>query len=342
MQAQTEPENRPTPLEALLLPETPTALHYRRNHFPYPWIERGAWGLEVGGAVEQPLRLSLGELRALPSRRLSVLLECAGHRRTEYVPAVGGVPWKLGALGQAAWAGCSLAEVLRRARVRPGAVEVVLYGTDRGPFKGVEGEHPFARSLPLAKALHPDTLLAWEMNGEPLPEVHGAPVRAVVPGWYAMDSVKWLLRIEVVTEPFRGPFQELDYRFQGAEETGIGRRLTAIPVHALLLSPTGEEPVRPGRREARGIAWGGTGGVASVELRVDEGPWTAAELSLDAEPYGKRAWTAAYEAPAREHVLAVRATDGAGETQPETPVWNRRGYANNSIHRVRMTMRKAT
>jgi DMSO/TMAO reductase YedYZ molybdopterin-dependent catalytic subunit len=334
------PENRPTPLAALQLPETPAETHYRRNHFPYPDPDGAAASLEITGAVERPLRLPLEGLREQPSRTLAVVLECAGHRRTEYDPPISGVQWKAGALGQARWTGTSLAAVLQGAGPHPDAVEVVLHGADRGPFAGVDGEWTFSRSLPLEKALHPDTLLAWEMDGEPLPHVHGGPLRAVVPGWYAMDSVKWLTRIEVVTEPFRGPFQELDYRFQPADEPGIGTRLAELPISALILSPEEGAEVRAGRVAVSGIAWGG-GGAAEVHVRVDGGSWRPAAFNPESapSPYTKRAWTLECDLPPGEHRLAVRATDQAGRSQPEQPVWNRRGYANNSIHQVRIQVR---
>lgn len=331
----TPPENRPTPLEALWLPETPTEQHYRRNHGPYPELDPGTWSLEVRGAVGRPARLTLETLREHPERELPVLLECAGHRRTELDPPVAGVQWALGALSQARWSGCSLAAVLSGAEVAPDAVEVVLWGADRARFAQTGEIEPFARSLPLEKALHPDTLLAWSMNGQPLPAAHGAPLRAVVPGWYAMDSVKWLTAIEVVTSPFRGPYQELDYRFQPLGEAGIGRRLTEMPIHSLILSPGEGSEAPAGVLDARGIAWGGPG-VERVELQVDGGPWTGARLEPAAGPYCRVRWTAALDLAPGEHTLAVRAWDTAGNTQPEMPVWNRRGYQNNSIHRVRV------
>jgi DMSO/TMAO reductase YedYZ molybdopterin-dependent catalytic subunit len=335
-EAPAQPENRAAPLEALALPETPIELHYRRNHFPYPSLDRERWTLEVTGAVDWPLVLSLDELRGLPELTRTVLLECAGHRRTEIEPPVGGVPWKLGALSQARWSGISLRHVLELAGAGRGAVEVVLYGADSGPFAGVEGTHAYARSLPLDKALDDDTLLAWAMNDEPLPEEHGAPLRAVVPGWYAMDSVKWLTRIDVVTEPFRGPFQELDYRFLEEGDPLPGRRLTTIPIHSLIVTPVDGGPVGAGPAPVRGIAWGGSGGAASVDVRLDDGEWRPARLLPASGAFGHATWEAEYEAPAREHQLSVRATDRAGSSQPERPVWNRRGYANNSIHRVRV------
>jgi DMSO/TMAO reductase YedYZ molybdopterin-dependent catalytic subunit len=329
---QTAPENRPTALSELLAPLTPTAVHYRRNHFPYPRIDPGTWRLPVTGAVAQPVELTLDDLRTLPSHEATVLLECAGHRRTEFVPAISGVQWSLGALSQAHWAGPRLAGVLELAGLAPGAVEVVLHGADRGPFPEVPGVHSFSRSLPLHRALHPDTLVALEMNGEPLPDEHGAPARAVIPGWYAMDSVKWLAAIEVVTEPFRGPFQELDYRFQGADEQGIGTRIEEMPVHSLFVTVAGGELLPAGEREVAGIAWGGSG-VAAVDVRVGTGDWEPAKVTASG-PYQRVLWTATVTLEPGRARLAVRATDTRGRTQPEKLTWNRRGYVNNSVQHL--------
>ena len=198
------PKTDPTPLPELVDDVTPIATHYRRNHYPYPRIDLATWHLPVTGAVERPLDLNLAALAALPPREATALLECAGHRRTEFSPPISGVQWSLGALSQAQWGGVALASVLDLAGLRDDAVEVVFHGADAGPFGELPGTHTFSRSVPVAKATHPDTLLATTMNGAPLPRIHGAPVRALVPGWYAMDSVKWLTGIEVVTEPFRG------------------------------------------------------------------------------------------------------------------------------------------
>jgi DMSO/TMAO reductase YedYZ molybdopterin-dependent catalytic subunit len=328
------PENRPAALAALLADVTPTAAHYRRNHFAYPRVNLDGWRLPVGGAVRSPYEVTLDDLRARPTTTHRVLLECAGHRRTDFQPPIGGVQWGLGALSQAEWSGPALGDILARAGVRDDAVEVVLHGADRGPFPELPGVHAFARSLPLAKALHPDTILALDMNGAPLTREHGAPVRAVVPGWYAMDSVKWLTGIEVVTEPFRGAFQELDYRFQAAGETGIGTRLDLMPPHALFVSVVDGDTVAGGHLELTGIAWAGAG-VASVEIRVGAGPWEPAKITSSRDPYQRVVWRVVIDLPAGQPTtLAVRATDEAGTTQPNAPIWNKRGYANNSIQRV--------
>ncbi len=331
-------ENRPAALAALLDDVTSTAAHYRRNHFAYPRVTLDGWRLPVSGAVRSPYELTLDDLRALPTTTHRVLLECAGHRRTEFTPPIGGVQWGLGALSQADWGGPALGEILARAGVRDDAVEVVLHGADRGPFPDAPGVHSFTRSLPLAKALHPDTILALDMNDAPLTHEHGAPVRAVVPGWYAMDSVKWLTGIEVVTEPFRGAFQELDYRFQPAGETGVGARLDLMPPHALFVSVVDGDTVAGGHLELTGIAWAGAG-VASVEIRVGAGVWEPAKITSSRDPYQRVIWRTVVDVAAGQPItLAVRATDTSGAMQPEAPIWNKRGYANNSVQRIEISV----
>src|SRR5690349_8740120 len=203
----------------------PAAEHFRREHFPAPAIDPDAWRLVVGGLVETPAIIALPDLVALPARTLPVVLECAGHRRAELTPAVPGLQWQEGAVSEARWTGARLRDMLERAGVDRRATEVVLTGTDRGPFEGDGGRHPYGRSLPLRKAIDPDTLLAYEMDGEPIPAAYGGPVRAIVPGWYATDSVKWLERIQVTAEEFTGPFQAIDYRFATADDPGRGTRM---------------------------------------------------------------------------------------------------------------------
>ena len=326
------PENRPTPVPAMVDDVTPTVIHYRRNHFPYPDVDVSTWSLPVTGAVVHSLDLTLADLEALPARAATVLLECAGHRRTDFSPPISGVQWSLGALSQAQWAGISLTSVLELAGVRQDAVEVVFHGADAGRFEELPGTHTFSRSIPIAKALHADTLLVTSMNGERLPHEHGAPVRAIVPGWYAMDSVKWITRIEVVTAPFRGPFQELDYRFQAVDDPGIGTRIDEMRIHALFASIADGDHVPAGATELSGIAWSGAG-VASVEVRVGNGDWEPAEL-VKSGPYERVMWTVTADLAPGQQTIAVRSTDALGRTQPVAPIWNRRGYVNNSVQRI--------
>ena len=232
---------RPSPLRALERASIPTDLHFVRDHFPVPAIDPASWSAELIGD-EQSLELDLDLLRCLPRRGLSVVLECAGHRRAEFEPIPRGIPWGSGAVAEAEWTGASLGSVLTLVGIPPGANEVVLEGADAGPVDGFDGTHRFARSLPLAKALDPDVLLAYEMNGEPIPVARGGPVRAIVPGWYATDSVKWLDRIWFTSDEFDGVFQADDYRLRALGEPGSGRRMTDVPVHALITTPPTTRP----------------------------------------------------------------------------------------------------
>jgi len=221
--------NDPTPLAALGARSISTAAHFRREHFPVPDVDRAAWRLRIGGSVATPAIVTLADLVGMPRRSLVVVLECAGHRRAELLPVTPGLQWQEGAVAEARWTGTPLRGLLRAAGIDPGAAEVVLTGTDRGSFERL-GRYPYARSLPLAKALHKDTILAFEMNGEPIPPEHGGPVRAIVPGWYATDSVKWLERVHVAQAEFDGPFQALDYRFAAADDPAAARAAFADTV----------------------------------------------------------------------------------------------------------------
>jgi DMSO/TMAO reductase YedYZ molybdopterin-dependent catalytic subunit len=310
---------RPTPLRALDASRIPTELHFVRDHFPPPRLDPTEWSATLTGN-EATLELDLALLRGLPTRTLAVVLECAGHRRVEFESVPQGIPWGIGAVAEAEWTGVSLASVLELAGIAPNAHEVVLEGADAGPVDGFDGDHRFARSLPLAKALDADVLLAYEMNGEAIPLARGGPVRAIVPGWYATDSVKWLDRIWFACDEFDGVFQAHDYKLRVPGEPGPGQRMDALPVHALMTSPPDREAgVAAGELPVRGIAWGGTGGVAAVEVRVDLGPWTPARLSRPRGPYARVSWEAHCTLSTGTHEIACRAIDRAGEAQPDRP-----------------------
>jgi DMSO/TMAO reductase YedYZ molybdopterin-dependent catalytic subunit len=323
----------PTPLPALELPEIPSELHFVRNHFPIPDVDAGAWSLSIDGA-DGPLSLDLDRLRSLPRRSVRVVLECSGHRRTELRPVPEGLPWACGAVAEAVWTGVSLSTLLSAAGIPEQAAEVVLEGADEGEFEGLPGRHHFARSLPLEKAFEHDVLLAYEMNGAPIPVSRGGPVRAIVPGWYATDSVKWLVRIWFESRPFDGAFQGHDYLWRLPDEPGRGTRMTDLPIHALITNPADRGRLACGRRLVRGVAWGGHGGVERVEVRVDQGRWRAARLAPSRGPYSRVGWELSCELEAGVHELACRATDRHGNVQLDQPVPNAGGYANNSVHRV--------
>ena len=316
-----EPENLEFPFAALDSYLTPNESFYVRSHFPRPTIERAAWRLAVSGSVERELELTFDELRALPSEVRTVTLECAGNGRVFLVPKANGDNWELGAVSTAEWKGVRLRDVLARAGVKRDAVEIVLIGADKGEPDDTPkppGKIAFSRAIPCAKA--DDVLLAYEMNGEPLPSAHGAPVRAIVPGWYGMASVKWLVRIVATAEPFRGYFQSTDYSYW-AEQAGIPIRvpLGEMKPKAQIARPGLDEIIDAGREyRIFGAAWAGESALARVEVSTDNGK-TFAEATLLGEPvaHAWRLWEFMWRTPSvGAHTLLARASDSQGHCQP--------------------------
>lgn len=335
-----EPYNAEAPLSALRVARTPTQHFYVRNHFPVPALEPRGWRLGVGGAVEEPFELSLDELTTLPSRTITVTLECAGNDRIGLAPLPRGEPWASGAVSTAVWRGVALHQVVERARLRATAVELLFEGADRGTPSGRDQVVTFARSLPLDKSLDPDTLLAYEINEAPLPPEHGGPVRLLVPGWYGMASVKWLTRITALEQSFDGHFQTGAYVL---ERPGHAENepLRTMRVKSLITSPAPGAVLAPGRHVISGLAWSGHGPITQVEVSTEgEGAWQAARLVGEVTPHAWRQWEFEWETtqPGR-HLLRVRATDAQGNTQPDVPEWNRLGYANNAIQLVVVEVR---
>jgi DMSO/TMAO reductase YedYZ molybdopterin-dependent catalytic subunit len=333
--------NRGMPLEALRYDLTPTGLHYLLVHFDIPPVDPEAWRLTVGGVVERELSLSLAELRARPATTLAVTLECAGNGRTLLEPRAVSQPWREEAIGTAEWTGTPLVDLLAEANPTGDAVELVFTGADRGVQGGVEQD--YQRSLSLADARRPEVLLAYAMNGRPLEPQHGSPVRLLVPGWYGMTSVKWLRSIEAVTAPFTGYQQADAYRYQ-RDEDDPGEPVDRMRVRALMVPPgvpdflTRHRTVDAGPVELHGRAWSGSAPIERVEVAVD-GAWRDAVLDPPLGRYAWRGWRTTWEATPGEHVLACRATDTAGNTQPSDPPWNLQGMGNNEIQRVPVTVR---
>lgn len=273
--------NHGMPLEALRYDVTPVGLHYLLIHFDVPAVPEG-WRLEIGGHVDRALALSPDDLRARPAVRRIVTMECAGNGRARLDPHVVSQPWLAEAIGTGEWGGAELAPLLKEAGIRDGAVEVLFTALDRGIDGGTE--QAYERSLSLDEALGGEALLAYELNGAPLPPQHGAPLRLVVPGWYGMTSVKWLERITVLDRPFDGYQQTHAYHFRRSEDED-GEPITRIRPRALMVPPgvpdflTRRRFVAPGRCELEGRAWSGLAPIASVEVSVDGGEtWSAAEV----------------------------------------------------------------
>jgi len=329
----TEPWNAEAPLAELRAPCTPTESFYVRNNFIPPALDEYRWRLRIGGAVRREVSLDLPTIRSLESVDRRVTLECAGNGRLLLDPPVPGTQWGLGAAGTAIFTGVPLRDVLALVDVEADAVEALFTGADSGVVP-VRGHVSFQRSLPVDVALSDGPLLAWEMNGEPLTRDHGFPVRLVVPGWYAVASVKWLVSIELIERPFDGHFQ-LD-RYVYLKDGMLVEPVSTMRVRSLITSPAEGESVRTGARRIEGVAWSGAHAIAHVDVSVDEGPWRNATIEGEPRPAQTVGWSIEVTLPAGRHRIRARATDAGGETQPLEADWNELGYGNNEVQVVEL------
>jgi DMSO/TMAO reductase YedYZ molybdopterin-dependent catalytic subunit len=330
---QSSPTNLEFPFATLDSLLTPNDCFFVRNHFPAPKLDPKAWRLKVEGAVQQPLELTFEELSKMSARTAPITLECSGNGRALLVPKVKGVPWQLGAVSTAEWTGVPLAAVLDKAGLRDAAVDVILEGADGGELQDEPkpaGMVRFARALPLKKALQPEVLLAHRMNGAVLPENHGFPLRAVVPAWYAVASVKWLTRIIITDRPFHGLYQSVDYSFfQRQNGLPVLVPISELNVKAEIAQPVTNEIVPAGKDyRVHGAAWTGDSEVTKVEVTTDGGlAWSEAKLLGNPVRYTWRLWEFIWQRPqSGRYILMARATDRRGRTQPMTRDPDRRNY----------------
>lgn len=341
-----EPFNAETHRGSLVSSVTATNAFYVRGHGPVPELDRHAWRLRVDGLVERTLSLSLETLQeAFVERTLTATLQCAGNRREGLIAVrdiPGEAPWGPGATGTATWTGIALADVLALAGPLDDAVHVGFEGADMSAE--AEPAQLFGGSIPLDKASRAEVLLAWAMNGQPLPAVHGAPVRVVVPGYIGARSVKWLTRIELRSAPWSGYFQDVVYRLLAPEQTagpGIGMPLGLVALNSDVLVPHNGAEVPAGEVEVRGYAFaGGDRYVARVDVSTDDGrSWSEAELLDDLGRWAWRHWSITLDLSPGQHEILVRAWDSSAATQPEDEagLWNPKGYVNNA--RPRITVR---
>jgi DMSO/TMAO reductase YedYZ molybdopterin-dependent catalytic subunit len=343
-----EPQNLETPAAGLAPWKTPTEQFFVRSHFAVPKLDPTNYTLTVTGHVENPLTLSFKELLNIPVVTKPLTLECAGNGRVFLVPQVRGLQWGIGAVGTAEWQGVPLAAVLERAKVKAGAAEVVLVGADKGAINvdpPSPGAIPFDRAIPIAKAKKDECVLATHMNGEPLTPAHGAPVRAVVGGWYGMASVKWLAKIVVVEKPYASFWQTMDYSVwdrSGGMPSLVP--LTSIQPKAVITSHVENQVVRSNKEGYQlilGKAWAGENGVAKVEISTDGGTtWNLAVLVKDEKPFCWRSWLFTWrpQAPGPAKLVA-RCTDDKGNTQPDQRDPDRRSYMINHLVPVEVLVR---
>jgi DMSO/TMAO reductase YedYZ molybdopterin-dependent catalytic subunit len=326
------PLDAESPIEALRTLETRNDLFFIRSHHPLPTGVSTPWTLTIDGEVAQPVTLRLDDIRRMRAEHRRVTIECAGNGRGGFeLPATSGVQWGFGAVSTATWTGVPLAVLLERAGVQPSALHFWMEAADRSPAAATP---KFLRSIPRETAFN-EAFVAYEMNGEPLPLMHGGPLRLVVPRWYGMASTKWLTHVHARAAESDNHFMARGYRYAD------GSPVDLMHVKSLITSPLDGERVDIGTVRVTGVAWTGTGTISQVEISSDDGlGWQPARLTGESRPGTWRVWeaNAVIRSPG-EHRLRARATDTAGRTQPERASPNPGGYGNNSIHEVRFNAR---
>jgi DMSO/TMAO reductase YedYZ molybdopterin-dependent catalytic subunit len=335
-----------TPPRALQENIVPNELFYVRNHWKNcPAIDINTYRLTVDGEVERPLSLSYEDLKKLPQKRFQATFECCGNSPVpEYYTKslrISSVMEQIkghGLLGNAEWAGVSLKDVLQQAGLKRSAVDVMFEGADHGPDEvvGDPAEVTYERSLPVSKALHPDTILAYEMNGEPLPLNHGYPLRLLVAGWYGMNSVKWLVGIHVLDHKFEGFYMTERYMTMNKPGTPEPYRYySKLQVKSVITAPAPGEIVPSSGYTLTGVAWSGEEDIEKVEISVDGGAtWSPVDLLHPRVGYSWSRWEHRWSPPAAgTYTLMCRATNAKGDTQPmDFPnPWDGRGYGNNMV-----------
>ena len=314
----------------------PNARFYMRNNFHMPDLDAATFRLAIGGLVERSQSFTIRDLQNMRSKTQVVTLECAGNGRALFDRPTEGEKWGLGAVSTAEWTGVPLVEILDRAGVRQDVKDVLFRGADGGALEGRSESMRFERSLRIDDARDSDVLLAYAMNGEPLPVEHGFPLRLIVPRWYAVASVKWLTEIELIDRTFTGHYQGDKYRYEWEREGRIvSEPVTLQRVRALVTEPSPHTEVGAGELAIRGVAWSGAAPIARIDVSVNGGDWQEARLVSERNRYSWQWWELITRVEKSEHlVLRARATDLAGRTQPERAEWNRLGYGNNAIQEV--------
>ncbi len=322
-----KPRNAETSVEYLRSWITANSAFFDRNQGEIPAeVDLAAWKLAVEGEVEREQNFSFDEILRLPKATVANTIECSGNSRSLLEEKAHGNPWTIGGVGNAVWGGVWLRELLNRAGLKKAAGHVAFEGFDQAKTK-------FIRSIPLEKALD-STLLAYEMNGEPLPLKHGYPLRALALGWTGANCVKWLARITVMDQPYQGFFMDKVYRvFQKDEEPTAGTVVTSLRLKSIITQPLAGEKLARGKVVVLGAAYGGEQEVDKVEVSVDGGAsWNEAEFIGPHERYAWRQWQYVWtaERPGQFRIMA-RATDTDGHRQPQQAEWNVLGYGNNGV-----------
>lgn len=339
------PPDYETPVALLDSWITPVEHFYVRCHMPPPiGVDAATWTLQIEGEVDTPATFSLDQLRKMPPVTVTTVLECAGNGRAFFDPPVAGVQWAKGAVGNARWTGVRMADLLKRAGLRPTGRFVTMDGADRGMAQ----QPDFVRQVPIAKAMHPDTLIAYEMNGEPIHPLHGFPLRAIIPGWEGAYSVKWLTALRVLDREFDGFWVATAYRYPtkvvapgAAVDAKDMAPLTGLVVKSLVTAPQAGAVMEMGTIAVAGFAWAGETDIARVDVSIDHGAsWQPARLVGERAKYAWRRFEFSFDATrAESYLIMSRATDANGRTQPIVPPWNPSGYLWNAPDSVRIEVR---
>lgn len=341
------PPNFETPIDYFKQPFTPNDAFFVRYHLAQiPEVSAQNWQLQIGGdAADKPYTLTLAQLRSeFEAVEINALCQCSGNRRGLFSPHVAGVEWGYGAMGNARWKGVRLKDVLARAGLQKSAVEIVFDGADGAVL---DKTPDFVKSIPAWKAMDENTLLAYEMNGEPLPHWNGFPVRVVVPGWTATYWMKHLTSIQAVSQPYGGFWMKTAYRIPKgifpvvdrfiSQETEANTPITEMVVNSLILAPAADGKIAAGRTlEVSGVAWDGGAGVVAVDVSLDGGrSWRAADLGADLGRFAWRPWryVIPYTRPGTLEIMA-RATNRLGLSQTAQLLANPAGYHHNVMQRI--------
>ena len=340
------PEDLEMPMSGFSQAITPIENFFVRSHHYLPKVDINEWRLIISGEVANPITLTIADLKKMPRVELVSVLECAGNGRALYEPTVPGLQWEYGAVGNGRWAGVRLGDVLKRCGLKPSSREILFDGADVPVGKMPE----FKRSIPLKKALDPDTILAYEMNGESLPDSHGFPLRVIAPGWAGDSWVKWLTKIEVLDKEFDGFFMKTAYRHPGKNiapgstiDPAAMSPLTSLRIKSIIASHADGTTLAPGLARLSGVAWSGESPVAGVDISTDGGRlWRPAVVKTTGGKYGWSQWTYNWT-PAKEayYQVMARARTTSGELQPFVQEWNPSGYAHNAVHTVGINITSA-
>jgi DMSO/TMAO reductase YedYZ molybdopterin-dependent catalytic subunit len=340
----TRPPDFETPVTLLDSFITPVDRFYLRNHMAIPQIDVATWSLKVGGEVNSPLSLSLDEIKKMPATTITATLECAGNGRSFFQPSVAGVQWEKGAVGTGRFTGVRLSEILKKAGVKSTGLNVEMHGGDKPP-----GTMPaFVRQVPMQKAMHPDTILAWDMNGQAITVPHGAPLRVIVPGWEGAYSVKFLTNLNVLAKDTDSFWYATGYRYPNrrvapgeAVDAKDMEPLRGLAVKSLITTPGAGASMPAGKIAVGGFAWAGENDVTRVDISTDNGgTWLPARLTGEKANFTWRRFEFDFTATKpQSYLILSRATDSKGNVQPAVAQWNPSGYLWNQYDSVRIEVK---